>query len=301
MNILTINTNRNFISWSKLIAHLILVGWLSAAHAQPQISIDNHQKAKNKRPCGEHTVAKINAYGKEFFFCVFEDNNGLTEAVFEYGSTGSVVQSFECAADLFDSLTDKPVPEVLERICDSQRRGSPVLLQEPTSTRQGASYCGSQSAQRFAGEQCWATWHNYALPWYGFPIKERCSNSPEDDLDWQCYEHDVAEGAPYGGIGYCWPYGHTWHQRTARTQLQTGADIRFGREVVASCDGTTVFEAYYKLSSSDHWIQALDFTMYHGGVGVWHFFNHPDNYYDLRFKANSYSGFHRYTGGFRIF
>lgn len=272
---------------------------LGAPEAHADKGIDSREDSEKLRPCGEHTVAVVNARGKTFFFCVFEDENGTAEGVFEYGDSEPVIESFGCAADLFATLSDEAVPEVLERSCNPDYR-STVVSNAPVAAST-FPYCGAGGAREFAEHHCWETWHDYQLPSYGILLEDRCSDSPEDDLDWQCYDHDVAEGSPYAGIGYCRPYGHGWHQRTARTQLQTNAEIRFGREVVASCGGTTVFEAYFKNDSSDHWQQALDFTMYHGGVGIWYFFNPRQDYYNMRFKAKSYDGLHRYTGGFRIF
>jgi hypothetical protein len=256
---------------------------------------------RQQKPCGKHTVTRVDAHGKQFYFCVFEHRGELAEGVFEYGTSGAVVQSFGCAAELFATLTDQPVPEILERSCPADRRGLPVVIEEAPALDASMGYCGSDGAESFAHQRCWETWHNYSLPTWGALLDDRCSDSMADDLDWQCYDHDPDDGGPYYGIGYCRPYSQTWHQRTARTQLETPYKIEIGREVVASCDGTTVFQAFYKEHSTDPWRRALRFTMYHGGVGIWNFWNPPNDFYDLRYTAESTSGFHRYTGGFRSF
>lgn len=240
--------------------------------------------------CGDATVASTRAQnGNRIVYCVIDG----AEVVGELAPIGrpSAVEDLEleladtdCALDVFLATTedDVPVPSALVASCEAKigaaidALGRPVIDQPVFAANPDddagagfvpvANYCGSSGPSQFFAEQC--------APLYS-------SNAPRYTV-------------------WCQSGAATWHQKTLGIQMGGDGNLAIGR--VASCNGTTRWEALRRTNNWESWAPMVVVDVPSGwSWNTWMSHNPSifDPGSDFRFRGDSYgSAWHRYAGRF---
>jgi hypothetical protein len=240
--------------------------------------------------CGEATVASTRAAnGNRIVYCVVDGVEvvgemtpiGRRSAVEDMGLE---IDDRGCALDLFLATTtdDIEVPAALIDSCvarigaplaDLGRRvvNRPVFAANPDDDAGAgpvpvANYCGSTGPSQFFADQC--------APLYN-------SNAPRYTV-------------------WCQSGASTSHQKTLGIQMGGDGNMAIGR--VASCNGTTRWEALRRSNNWEPWAAAVVVDVPSGWWWNTWMSHNPwvfDPGSDFRFRGNSLgSAWHRYAGRF---
>ncbi len=103
---------------------------------------------------------------------------------------------------------------------------------------------------------------------------------------------------PLGTSMWCITDFWGWHDRTMSDVR--GEEGNLGNDVVAICNGTARFRAWWRWDEGDSWIGSLDAIYGHASLHVWQLEYHGGfEDIDVRFRVDSVDGgIHRHTGRF---